>query len=94
MGPQRLNALGGIIGFSGKLVNLDIFKKKIFSRPPILLIHGDKDQVVPYSCLNRAFDDLIALNFMVEKHVSHGIAHGIAPDGLDEALSFISSKNS
>ena len=92
MGPQRKKVLGGIVGFSGKLINLDVLKKRIQTRPPILLIHGDEDQVVSPNCLPEAFDELIKLNFNVTKHISVGIGHGIAPDGLTKALEFLVDK--
>ena len=92
MGPQRGKVIGGIVGFSGKLINLDVFKKRIQSRPPILLIHGDEDQVVSPHCLPEAFDELAKLNFDVKKHLSVGTGHGIAPDGLKKALDFLVEK--
>lgn len=89
MGPQRKVALGGIIGFSGRLVNKMIFKDKINSRPPILLVHGDEDPVVKFDCLAEAVQNLVSWNFSVKKHVSVGVGHGIAPDGLKRALRFL-----
>jgi phospholipase/carboxylesterase len=92
LGPQRLQALGGIIGFSGKLINIDSLKSKISSKPPILLIHGDEDPVVSPLSLPEAVKELKLLNFEVRHHVSIGVAHGIAPDGLAEALKFLHDK--
>ena len=94
MGLQRIKVLGGIVGFSGKLINLDVLKKRILTRPPILLIHGDEDQVVSPNCLVEAFDELVKLNFNVKKHLSLGVGHGIAPDGLKKALDFLVKKTS
>ena len=89
MGPQRKVALGGIIGFSGSLINIASFKERFESRPPILLIHGDEDQVVDPNCLIEAFGVLTSLSFDVKKHTSQGVGHGIAQDGLSQALSFL-----
>ena len=94
MGPQRNKVLGGIIGFSGRLINLDVLKERIQTRPPILLIHGDEDQVVSPDCLPEAFEELVKLNFNVKKHLSLGIGHGIAPDGLRKALDFLLERTS
>jgi phospholipase/carboxylesterase len=92
LGPQREQTLGGVIGFSGKLINIESFKSKIASRPPVLLVHGNEDKVVSPSYLQEAFKELELLNFKVRKHLSVGVAHGIAPDGLTEALKFIQEK--
>jgi len=92
LGPQRLEALGGVIGFSGKLINIDSLKLKISSKPPIMLIHGDEDPVVSPLSLPEAVKELKLLNFEVRHHVSIGVAHGIAPDGLSEALKFLHDK--
>ena len=92
LGPQRLQPLGGVVGFSGKLVNLESFKLKILSRPPVLLIHGDEDPVVSPLYLSEAVKELKLLNFQVRQHVSVGVAHSIAPDGLAEALRFIKER--
>ncbi|PQM58425.1 MAG: phospholipase [Rhodobacteraceae bacterium] len=89
MGPQRRRAIGGIIGFSGKLINAGVFRERVNSRPPILLIHGDEDQVVIPTSLPEAYNELTSLNFTVQRHLSRGIGHGIAPDGLTKALAFI-----
>ena len=89
MGPQRREVIGGIVGFSGKLINLNVFKEKIQTRPSILLIHGDEDQVVSPNCLPEAFDELVKLNFNVKKHLSVGVGHGIAQDGIKKALDFL-----
>ena len=92
LGPQREQTFGGVIGFSGRLINIENFKLRIASRPPVLLVHGDEDAVVSPSYLQEAFKELKALNFEVRKHLSVGVGHGIAPDGLTEALKFLQDK--
>ena len=92
LGPQRVQALGGIIGFSGKLINVEDFKSKILSKPPILLIHGDQDPVVSPLSLSEAVNELTSLNFEIRQYLSVGVAHGIAPNGLAESLKFLQEK--
>jgi phospholipase/carboxylesterase len=62
------------------------------SRFPVLLIHGDADEMVPVAALSEAGDALVAAGFETYAHVSKGTAHGIAPDGLSLALSFLNDK--
>ncbi|WP_423066373.1 alpha/beta hydrolase [Devosia sp. CN2-171] len=87
--PQRL---GGIVSFSGAFVPADGFPTD--DRPAVALIHGDLDQVVDPQLSRQAADDLLAAGFDVTLHISAGVAHGIAPDGLDFATSFLLAQNS
>lgn len=88
VGPARANKLAGIAGFSGRLLEAD-GPAKAMTRPPILLVHGDADPVVPFESLGLAVAALKKAGFAVQSHVSPGVAHGIGPDGLGLALQFI-----
>jgi phospholipase/carboxylesterase len=54
VGPRRPNRIGGILGFSGSLIAPQLLVDEIRSRPPILLVHGTADQVVPFGALAQA----------------------------------------
>ena len=88
VGPERATPLGGIVGFSGRLLDRAAPARAI-SKPPILLVHGDEDPMVPASSMPEAEAALTAAGFAVETHLSRGVGHGIAPDGLGKALGFI-----
>ena len=76
-------------------MNPDALKDEVTQRPPILLVHGDADDVVPISSLPDAIDALQGAGFKeVFAHVMKGTAHGIAPDGLQVALAFMKDKSS
>lgn len=87
--PRRTAALGGVVGFSGRLLEPDALGAETKSRPPILLIHGDMDDVVPPSSMPQAQAALSQAGFEVGTFVSEGTAHGISPQGLGVALGFI-----
>ena len=89
VGPRRREELAGVVGFSGRLLEPDKLESEAKTKPPILLIHGDQDQVVPPENLPVAADALARAGFEVYTHVSKGMAHGIAQDGLTLALQFI-----
>ncbi len=89
VGLRRKAALAGIVGFSGRLLAPERLPAEIVTRPPVLLIHGDQDPMVPYASLAEAATALEAAGVQVRTHVSRGVGHGIAPDGLGLALSFI-----
>ncbi len=87
--PRRDPAFAGVVGFSGRLLEPELLADEIVSRPPVMLIHGDQDDVVPPQSLPQAAEALQAAGVDVYAHVMRGTAHGIAPDGLSVALAFI-----
>ena len=90
IGLRHLNDLGGIVGISGRLLMPEALdKSNEKSYPPIILIHGDADDVVPISSMYDAEKVLNKLNVNFSTHVSKNIGHGIAPDGLAKSLEFI-----
>ncbi len=79
-----------IVGFSGRLLEPEHLADEVVSRPPVLLIHGDQDDVVPPESLPEAGQGAeVRAGFEVYAHVMKGTGHGIAPDGLSVALAFI-----
>jgi phospholipase/carboxylesterase len=87
--PRRVEPLAGIVGFSGRLHAGDNLKDEAVSKPPVLLIHGDQDEMIPVAALDEARNGLADAGFTVQWHISRGIGHGIAPDGLGLALAFL-----
>ena len=87
--PRRAEPVAGIVGFSGRLMVPELLAEEMQSQPPVLLIHGDADDVVPFAEMQVAAEALQGAGFTVYGHVMEGTAHGIAPDGLSVALAFI-----
>ncbi len=91
--PRREDEIAGIVAFSGRLLSPDLLKDETQSRPPVLLIHGDADDVVPPQSLPQAAEALQEAGWQdVYAHIMKGTAHGIAPDGLQVALAFMTDK--
>jgi phospholipase/carboxylesterase len=91
--PRREDELAGIVAFSGRLLRPDLLADEAVSRPPVLLVHGDADDVVPVQSLPQAAEALQEAGWKdVYAHVMKGTAHGIAPDGLSVALAFMRDK--
>ena len=86
--PRRAEPVAGIIGFSGRLLNPDLLATEARVKPPVLLLHGDQDQMVPFQDMQLAGEALEKAGFDVYGHVMKGTGHGISPDGLSVALSF------
>ena len=90
VGPRRAEAFGGIVGFSGRLLAPERLAEEAATKPPVLLVHGDADEVVPVQHLPEAMEALEAAGWdKLYAHVMKGTGHGIAPDGLSVALAFM-----
>lgn len=87
--PRRDQAVAGVVGFSGRLLQPEALAAEAKVHPPVLLLHGDEDQMVPFADMALAEKALREAGFDVATHVMHGTGHGISPDGLSSALGFI-----
>ncbi len=91
--PRREDAVAGVVAFSGRLLNPEVLADEVVSRPPVLLVHGDQDDVVPPQSLPQAAEALQEAGWQdVYAHVMKGTGHGIAPDGLSVSLAFMRDK--
>ncbi|HVY51120.1 MAG TPA: phospholipase [Devosia sp.] len=77
----------GVIAFSGALIP----PPPPWSKPPVALIHGDLDSVVPVALCDEAERILRAEGIEVRRHIEQSMGHGIAPDGLGFATGFLHS---
>jgi phospholipase/carboxylesterase len=87
--PRRAVPVAGVVAISGRLLAPELLASEAVVKPPVLLIHGDQDPVVPFADMSLAADALIGAGFEVFGHVMPGTGHGIAPDGLGVALQFL-----
>jgi len=98
VGLRRAAAPAAIVGYSGLLVtppneaDLDTFAAEIRSRPPVLLVHGEQDELIPVQALMHAAQGLAALEVPVEWHVSPGVGHGIDQEGLRQGGEFLARR--
>lgn len=88
VGLRRAKPIAGIVGISGMLVAPELLEAELASRPPVLLIHGTQDDVVPFRSMELASTALTAAGVPVETHISPGVAHSVGPDGLAAATAF------
>jgi phospholipase/carboxylesterase len=89
LAPRWPEPFAGVVGFSGRLLAPERLEAETVSRPPVLLVHGDADEVVPFEDMHRAGQALTAAGFTTYAHRMAGTGHGIAPDGLSIALAFM-----
>jgi phospholipase/carboxylesterase len=88
VGLRRAVAPAGIVGYSGLLAGPE-YLGEITARPPILLIHGEDDDLIPVEALHIAREPLAKAGLLVEWHVRPSLGHGIDPDGERMAGHFI-----
>ena len=89
VGPQRAQRLAGILGYSGLLADPAALKADAVQKPPVLLVHGDSDELIPVQALFAAAHGLAEAEIPVEWHISQGVPHGIGPDGMELGLAFL-----
>lgn len=87
--PRRDQPLAAVVAISGRLMVPELLAQEAKVKPPILLVHGDQDPVVPFEDMSKAGDALVAAGFETYGHVMKGTGHGIAPDGLQVTLQFL-----
>ncbi len=91
--PRREDPVAGLVCFSGRLLQPELLADEVVSRPPVLLVHGDQDEVVPPQSLPEAAEALEGAGWQdVFAHIMKGTGHGIAPDGLQVAFAFLRDK--
>ncbi|MGZ5827419.1 MAG: alpha/beta hydrolase, partial [Xanthobacteraceae bacterium] len=97
VGLRRAVAPAAIVGYSGMLVTpndgpADSIAAEIKSRPPVLLVHGDRDELIPVQALLMAAEGLAALEVPVQWHISSGVGHGIDNEGLRHGGEFLAKQ--
>ena len=86
---RRPQACAAVVGFSGLLVAPDTLEAELVSRPPVLLIHGEMDPVVPFWALGASGEALKNAGVAVETHGRPNLAHGIDQQGFALAAAFL-----
>tara|TARA_B100002051_G_scaffold263734_1_gene287745 strand:+ start:495 stop:1151 length:657 start_codon:yes stop_codon:yes gene_type:complete len=78
-----------IVGFSGKIINMDDLSLRIKTKTNILMVHGDMDQIVPPSSLLDAKDFFIRNKINIETLMVKNCDHHIPIEASSAALNFI-----
>ncbi|MFT3810900.1 MAG: dienelactone hydrolase family protein [Micropepsaceae bacterium] len=89
VGLRRAVQPAAILGYSGALVAPERLADEMTVRPPIALIHGDSDPMVPVTRLQEAVNTIGATGLPVRWHVSRGVGHSIDPEGLHLGVGFL-----
>ncbi len=79
---RRRRPCASVVGYSGMLVGPERLEAEISARPPVLLVHGTDDQVLPAVMMGIADKALQAAGVSVVTHLRPGLAHGIDGEGI------------
>jgi len=89
VGLRRSQTPACILGYSGALVGAELLATEATAKPPIMMIHGDSDQMLPATAMQQAVQELGQAGFSVDWHISPGLGHGVDPTGLHLGGEFI-----
>ena len=79
---RRAKPCAAVVGYSGALAGPRTLSKEIKSRPPVLLVHGDADEIVPFASMAAAQQALHDNGVLAHGEARPGLGHGIDEIGL------------
>lgn len=86
---RRARPCAAVIGYSGALVGVETLASELRAKPPVLLVHGDADPLIPFASLAAAVEGLGAHGVPVRWHVARRVGHGIDAEGLALGAEFL-----
>ena len=87
--PRRKHPVAGVVGYSGRLIGKDLTTSETRCRPPIVMINGDQDELVPAEVQPVAVEALSAAGIEIEGHIRPGLGHSIDDEGIRIAQDFL-----
>ena len=88
-GVRLTEAPGAIISIAGALLAPNQMAQALTAKPPVLLVHGKDDQVVPFQAMDMAKMVMESNGISVETLACEGVGHGISDEGLNRLITFI-----
>lgn len=85
---RRMSKIAGVISYSGSVIGDKFLSNEIKSKPSILMIHGDNDDVVSPISLDLGIKTLRENQIPVKGLMCKGLAHSINLEGIKEAITF------
>jgi phospholipase/carboxylesterase len=86
---RRAVPLAGVVGYSGALVGADRLANEVRARPPVLLVHGDADPIVPFQAMEAAAQALQSAGVPVAALPQPGLEHSISEEGIAAGIDFL-----
>ena len=88
-GIKRKDKINSIIGYSGKIIDVKHIENNIRSKPDIILMHGERDEVVPVSFLLEAIELFNRMNYKIQTKIFKNCEHRIPVEGVSLGLAFL-----
>jgi phospholipase/carboxylesterase len=88
-GLRLSEPVAAIVGYSGHLAGASRLAAEIKSKPPVLLIHGSADELIPVAAIHHARNALAAAGVPLQWQIRPGLGHGIDPEGLKAGGEFL-----
>ena len=80
---RRTQLMTGVIGYSGRMVGMETTADEVKSRPPVLLIHGASDDLIPADAMLETAQNLALSAIGAQWHICSNLGHGIDQAGLE-----------
>jgi phospholipase/carboxylesterase len=81
-GLRRVPPPAVLLAYSGRLVGAETLAADLRARPPVLLVHGEEDEIVPAAASREAESALTAAGVTVEAAFRPGLGHGLDEAGM------------
>ena len=91
VGLRREKKLAGIVGYSGRLIGPDLLQTEMKTRPPVMLVHGEIDEVVPSSSLKDAVSALAGMGIDAKWEMRPDLGHGLDDRGIMMGMDFLAT---
>ena len=88
---RRQHALAGVLGYAGALLGAERLPEEVISRPPVYLVHGDADEMVPVQATYAAVAALQAAKVPVQWSIRRGLPHAIDPESVEHGAAFLAA---
>ena len=92
VGLTSEKAFSCIVGFSGKIINMQDLSSRIKNKTNILMIHGENDPIVPPNNLLESEDFFIRNKIKIETLMIKNCDHHIPIQASSAALNFIKKR--
>lgn len=89
LGLSREKECAAVVAYSGAVPFPAALEPMISSRPPVCVVHGEEDVVIPFEYFGYTTDFLRRNSVRVDAHSLKGLDHSINNEGLEIGLKFI-----